>query len=130
MAKCRHFTCLLLYYCYLKLRFMVVERFSQNVINSGIFRLFIASGFFATVIFFVVNADLYTPLEMIFGIMGITIILKGISNIMLSMIISFFSLENKKDEMNFKYNEEKIESMLSELNVQEVLSSNSKLNAS
>jgi hypothetical protein len=109
---------------------MVVERFSQNVINSGLFRLFIAAGFFATVIFFVVNADFYTPIEMIFGIMGITIVLKGISNIMLSMIISFFSLENKKDELNFKYNEEKIESMLSELNVQEVLTSNNKLNAS
>ena len=109
---------------------MVVERFSQSVINSGILRLFIASGFFATVIFFVVNANLYTPLEMIFGIIGITIILKGITNIMLSMIISFFSLENKKNELNFKYIGEKIESMLSELNVQEVLSSNNKLNAS
>jgi len=103
---------------------MVVERFSQNVINSGIFRLFIASGFFATVIFFVINADFFTPMEIIFGIIGITIILKGISNIMLSMIISFFSLEDKKNELNFKYNEEKIESMLSELNVQEVFSSN------
>lgn len=109
---------------------MVVERFSQDVINSGIFRLFIASGFFATVIFFVINADFYTPIEMIFGIIGITIVLKGITNIMLSMIISFFNLENKKNELNFKYNEEKIESMLSELNVQEVISSNNKLNAS
>ncbi|WP_121628049.1 hypothetical protein [Poseidonibacter antarcticus] len=108
---------------------MVVERFSQSVINSGIFRLFIASGFFATVIFFVINAELFTPLEMIFGIMGVTIILKGIANLMLSLIISFFSLENKKNELDFKYNEEKIESMLSELNVQEVLSSNKKMNS-
>ncbi|APW66387.1 MULTISPECIES: hypothetical protein [Arcobacteraceae] len=105
---------------------MVVERFSQNVINSGIFRLFIASGFFATVIFFVVNADFFTPIEMIFGIIGVTIILKGISNIMLSMIISFFSLDNKKNELNFKYNEEKIDAMLSELNIQDVLASNKK----
>jgi len=108
---------------------MVVERFSQSVINSGIFRLFIASGFFATVIFFVINAELFTPLEMIFGIMGVTIILKGIANLMLSLIISFFSLENKRNELDFKYNEEKIESMLSELNVQEVLSSNKKMNS-
>lgn len=105
---------------------MVVERFSQSVINSGLLRLFIASGFFATVIFFVINADFFTPIEMIFGIIGVTIILKGIANIMLSMIISFFSLDNKKNELNFKYNEEKIESMLSELNVQEILSSNKK----
>lgn len=106
---------------------MVVERFSQDVINSGMFRLFVATGFFATVIFFVINADLFTPIEMILGIIGVTIVLKGITNIMLSMIISFFSLDNKRDELNFKYNEEKITEMLSELKVQDVLSSNEKL---
>lgn len=105
---------------------MVVERFSQDVINSGIFRLYIATGFFATLIFFVVNADFFTPLEMLFGIMGVTIILKGLSNMMLSMIISFFSLENKKEELDFKYNEEKIEAMLSELNVQDIVASEEK----
>jgi len=66
---------------------MIVERFSQDVINSGLFRLFIATGFFATIIFFVINAELFTPLEMILGTMGITVFLKGVSNIMLSMII-------------------------------------------
>jgi hypothetical protein len=105
---------------------MVVERFSQNVINSGVFRLYIATGFFATVIFFVVNADLYTPFEMIVGIMGVTIVLKGLSNIMLSLVISFFSLDAKKSELDFKYNEEKIDAMLNELNVQEIISSNEK----
>lgn len=105
---------------------MVVERFSQDVINSGIFRLYIATGFFATLIFFVVNADFFTPLEMLFGIMGVTIILKGLSNMMLSMIISFFSLDNKKQELDFKYNEEKIEAMLSELNVQDIVASEEK----
>lgn len=105
---------------------MVVERFSQDVINSGIFRLYIATGFFATLIFFVVNADFFTPLEMLFGIMGVTIILKGLSNMMLSMIISFFSLDNKKQELDFKYNEEKIEAMLSELNVQDIVAAEEK----
>ncbi|MCP4969065.1 MAG: hypothetical protein GY932_00555 [Arcobacter sp.] len=98
---------------------MIVEKFSQNVINSGIFRLYIATGFFATLIFFVVNADLYTPMEMIIGIIGITIILKGISNMMLSLIILLFNLDNKREELDFKYNEEKIEAMLSELGVKE-----------
>ena len=98
---------------------MVVENFSQNVVNSGIFRLYIATGFFATLIFFVINADLYTPLEMIFGIIGVTVILKGVSNMMLSLIILLFNLDNKRSELNFKYNEEKIDAMLAELNVQE-----------
>lgn len=103
---------------------MVVERFSQSVINSGIFRLYIATGFFATLIFFVINADLYTPLEMIFGIIGVTIILKGVSNMMLSLIILLFNLDNKRAELDFKYNEEKIDAMLAELTVQDAQSAN------
>ena len=107
---------------------MVVERFSQNVINSGVFRLYIATGFFATLIFFVVNADLYTPLEMIFGIVGVTIILKGVSNMMLSLIILLFNLDNKRAELDFKYNEEKINEMLNELGVQDAQKMNSQPN--
>ncbi|RXK00764.1 MULTISPECIES: hypothetical protein [Arcobacteraceae] len=98
---------------------MVVERFSQNLINSGIFRLYIATGFFATLIFFVINADLFTPMEMIFGIMGVTIILKGVTNMMLSLIILLFNLDNKREELKHKYNEDKIDAMLAELSVQD-----------
>ncbi|QKF68054.1 putative membrane protein [Arcobacter venerupis] len=105
---------------------MVVERFSQTVINSGIFRFYIATGFFATLIFFTINADLFTPMEMILGIILVTISLKGISNMMLSLIISLFSLDNKRNEFNFKYNEEKIQVMLNELTVKDVIDANTK----
>ncbi len=98
---------------------MVVETFSQSVINSGIFRLYIATGFFATSIFFVINADLFTPLEMIFGIISVTIALKGVSNMMLSLIILLFNLDNKRAELDFKYNEDKINAMMAELGVQD-----------
>ncbi|RXJ90216.1 hypothetical protein CRV01_03385 [Arcobacter sp. CECT 8983] len=98
---------------------MVVERFSQNLINSGIFKLYIATGFFATLIFFVINADLFTPMEMIFGIMGVTIVLKGVTNMMLSLIILLFNLDNKREELKHKYNEDKIDAMLAELSVQD-----------
>lgn len=107
---------------------MVVENFSQNVINSGLFRLYIATGFFATVIFFVINADIFTPIEMLIGIMGVTVILKGVSNMMLSLIILLFDLNKKKEELDFKYNESKIDAMLSELNVQEAQTINNKAN--
>lgn len=99
---------------------MVIERFSQAVVNSGIFRIYIAAGFFATSIFFIINADLFTPIEMLLGIILTTIILKGISNMMLSMIISLFSLDNKRSEFDFKYNEEKIQVMLNELAVKDI----------
>lgn len=107
---------------------MVVENFSQNVINSGLFRLYIATGFFATIIFFVINADIFTPIEMLIGIMGVTVILKGVSNMMLSLIILLFNLDNKKEELDFKYNEGKIDAMLSELSVQDAQAMNSKPN--
>ena len=103
---------------------MVIERFSQTVINSGVFRFYIATGFFATLIFFIINADLFTPMEMILGIILITIVLKGVSNMMLSLIISLFSLENKTNEFNFKYNEEKIQLMLNELTVKDISDAN------
>lgn len=94
---------------------MVIERFSQNLINSGIFKIYIATGFFATLIFFVVNSELFSPIEMILGSILITIILKGFSNLMLSFMVSSFSLENKKAEFDFKYNEEKINILLNQL---------------
>ena len=106
---------------------MIIERFSQTVINSVIFRLYIATGFFATLIFFVLNAELFTPFEMILGTILITIVLKGMSNLMLSLIISLFSLDNKRSEFDFKYNEEKIQVMLNELSVKEVMDVNKNL---
>ena len=99
---------------------MVIERFSQAVVNSRIFSIYTASASFATSIFFIINADLFTPIEMLLGIILTTIILKGISNMMLSMIISLFSLDNKRSEFDFKYNEEKIQVMLNELAVKDI----------
>ena len=73
------------------------------------------------------NAELFTPFEMILGTILITIVLKGMSNLMLSLIISLFSLDNKRSEFDFKYNEEKIQVMLNELSVKEVMDVNKNL---
>ncbi|PHR72748.1 MAG: hypothetical protein COA66_05705 [Arcobacter sp.] len=105
---------------------MIVERFTQNMINSGLFRLYIASGFFATSVFFVINAELFSPLEMILGVIGVTIALKGITNLMLSMIILLFSLDNKESEMDFKYQSERIDSLLNELQISSSTAKSSK----
>ena len=98
---------------------MVVERFGQGVVNSGLLNFFIATGFFATLIFFVLNAHIYTPFEIIFWVVTVTVALKGLSNLMLSLIILLFNLQNKQDEMDFENNKDNIESLLSELTVQE-----------
>ncbi len=105
---------------------MVIERFSQNVLNSGLFRLYIATGFFATLIFFVINSELFTPMEIVVWIVSITIFLKGVSNIMFSLLILLFSLDNKRTELEYKYNEEKIDAMLNELNIKEIIELNKK----
>jgi ABC-type antimicrobial peptide transport system permease subunit len=105
---------------------MVIERFSQGLVNSGIFKVYIATGFFASLIFFTLNAELFTPLEMLFGIIFITLVLKALSNVMLSLIISLFSLDNKREEFEFKYNEDKIQALLNELVIKEVSDSNDK----
>ena len=105
---------------------MVIERFSQNLMNSGLFKTYIATGFFATLLFFLFNSELFTPIEMLVGIIFITLLLKGLSNIMISLIISLFSLENKRKEFDFKYTEDKINAMLNELVVKDIIDSNSK----
>jgi len=105
---------------------MVVERFSQGVVNSGLLRLYVATGFFATLIFFVVNADFFTPMEMIFGVIASTIVFKSLGNMMLSLIISLFSLDNKEAQLDYQYNSEKIDALLSELTVKDAQKANSK----
>ena len=105
---------------------MVIERFSQNLINSGLFKTYIATGFFATILFFLFIFFFFTPIEMLVWIVVMTLLLKGLSNIMVSLIISLFSLENKRKEFEFKYNEDKINAMLSELVIKDVVDSNNK----
>jgi hypothetical protein len=45
---------------------------------------------------------------------------------MLSLIISLFSLDNKRNEFDFKYNKEKIQVMLNELSVKDMIDANRK----
>lgn len=94
---------------------MVVERFSQNLINTGIFRIYIAIGFFATIIFFTFNTELFSPLQMLFGAVLVTVTLKGFSNLMLSFIINNFSLDQKRMDFDNRYNEDKISLLLNQL---------------
>ncbi|WP_419765523.1 MAG: hypothetical protein ACNI28_03330 [Arcobacter sp.] len=94
---------------------MIIERFSKTVIASGIFRFYVAIGFFGTSLFFLFNVHLFTPMEMVLGIIFVTIFLKTMSNVMLSLLILLFSLDNKKAELDFKYHTQKIDELISEL---------------
>jgi hypothetical protein len=99
---------------------VVVERFSQNLINTGIFKIYIAIGFFATIIFFTFNSELFSPLQMLFGAILVTVTLKGFSNLMLSFIVNNFSLDQKRMEFDNRYNEDKINLLLNQLVVKDI----------
>lgn len=87
---------------------MVVERFSQNLINTGIFKLYVAVGFCATLIFFILNSQLFAPIEIVFGAILVTLFLRGAAHIIFSFIVRNFSLDKKVEYFDIKYNEEKI----------------------
>jgi hypothetical protein len=94
---------------------MVVESFSHRVVSSGVFNMYIATGFFATLIFFVLNSHIFTPLEMTLGTVAITILLKGVSNIMFSLIVLLFDLKKNNEEIEFKKSEEKLDLLVNEM---------------
>ena len=98
---------------------MVIERFSQKVLYSGVFNTYIATGFFSTLIFFVINSHLFTPFEMMFGTIIVTVALKGVSNMMLSLIILLFDLEHTKDKYALDMAEDKLDLLVNEIKMKE-----------
>jgi len=98
---------------------MNVENFSNLVQRSSIINIYVATAFFATLIYFVINANLYTPLEMIIGVMLSTIAFKGIGNLMFSLIILFFKSNNEQDLKTFDEISTKINGLLGDLSLQE-----------
>lgn len=97
----------------------MVERFTRRLFLSKIFDTYVAAVFFASMIFFVINAAHYTPLESIIGIVLITTAFKGVSNIMLSLVISLLNLENEQDRIEFEEASNRLESLVNDLAIQE-----------
>ena len=104
---------------------MDIEKFSNNIVRSNILTTYVATAFFATLIYFVINANLYTPIEMVFGVIISTVFFKSIGNIMFSLLIALFNLQNKEEEMAFDKLSTNVEGLLNDLALQE-----SKLNLS
>ena len=98
---------------------MLVENFTNRLLSSKILDVYVATAFFATLIFFVFNANAYTPLEMMFGVVFVTIAFKGLSYMMISLIILLFNLDNKKDQIAFKESSARIDGLLNDLTLQQ-----------
>jgi len=98
---------------------VVVETFSKKIMASKILNTYVAASFFATIIFFVLNSEMYTPIEMIISVVIVTIAFKGFANIMLSMTIALISLDNTQDKIEFEKAANKLESLVNDLAIQE-----------
>ncbi|MEA3553845.1 MAG: hypothetical protein U9R39_05535 [Campylobacterota bacterium] len=98
---------------------MIVENFSKKIITSRLLDTYVAASFFATLIFFVLNSNVYSPFEMILGVIIVTTAFKGIANIMLSMTISLVNLDNEQDSVEFEEASSKLESLVNDLAIQE-----------
>jgi hypothetical protein len=108
---------------------MKTEEFSKTLIQSKIFDTYVATGFFGIVIFFVLNASFYTPIEMLFATVFVTVIFKGIANMMLSMNISLINLKRIHEKINFNEGADNLESLVNDLAIQEAaIQSNKTIN--
>jgi len=107
---------------------MTTEEFSKKLLQSKIFDTYVATVFFGTVIFFVLNASYYTPIEMIFWIVFVTILFKGMANIMISMVISLINLSNEHDRLDFEKSADELESLVNDLSIQEAAVQSAKTN--
>ena len=107
---------------------MKTEEFSKKILQSKIFDTYVAAVFFGTIIFFVLNADFYTPIEVIFWVMFVTILFKGLANIMLSLLIGLLNLSNEQDKLEFEQASNDLDSLIKDLAIQEAAIQSAKTN--
>ncbi len=98
---------------------MLVEEFSNKVIRSKTIDTYVATAFFAVIIFFTLNADLYTPVEMLFGVIFSTIAFKGLSHMMIALIILLYDFDHKKESMELSEVSSRINGLLNDLSLQQ-----------
>lgn len=98
---------------------MVIQAFSKKFLSSRLLDTYVAASFFGTIIFFVLNSDYYTPFEMIFWVVFVTVAFKGLANIMFSLLISLIQLDNEQDKLEFEKSSNKLDSLVNDLAIKE-----------
>jgi len=98
---------------------MNVEKFSNKLVRSNITNTYVATAFFATLIYFTINSNLYTPMEILLGVILSTIFFKGIANLMFSLVIALFNLKSQEEELAFDKISTRVEGLLNDLSLQE-----------
>jgi hypothetical protein len=98
---------------------VVIQAFSKKFLSSRLLDTYVAASFFGTIIFFVLNSEYYTPFEIIFWVVFVTVAFKGFANIMFSLLISLVELNNEEDRLEFEKSSNKLESLVSDLAIKE-----------
>lgn len=98
---------------------MLVENFTNRLLNSRIIDTYVATAFFATLIFFILNAHAYTPIEMMVGVVFVTVAFKGLSHMMISLIVLLYNFDNKKEAASFDETSSRIDGLLNDLALQQ-----------
>jgi predicted histidine transporter YuiF (NhaC family) len=106
---------------------MIIARFSQRIVQSRMLDLYVATVFFSTTIFFILNSASYTPLEMMYSIVFVTIIAKGFANIMLAMLISLFKFDNEYEKLAFEKSAKEAELLAKELKLKSTKEHNERI---
>lgn len=98
---------------------MLVEEFSNKVLRSKVIDTYVATAFFAVLVFFVLNSDVYTPFEMMFGVVFVTIAFKGLAHMMIALIILLYSFDNKRESTEFGEISSRINGLVNDLTLQQ-----------
>jgi len=108
---------------------MIIYNFAKKMKRSKILDTYVATVFFGTLIFFVLNLNSFDPIEILAGVMLVTIAFKGIANIMFSMIISFVDFDSLNDAVEFEKSAQKVEALVNELSLKQASVKETKANS-
>jgi len=97
----------------------MVENFFFKIIKTKFIDFYVATAFFATVIFFILNISLYTPIEILMGIIIVTLIFKGLAHLIVSIILMFYDLNKIEQNLEYKKKLNKLETLVNELSIQQ-----------
>jgi hypothetical protein len=98
---------------------VVVEKFTHHFIASRVLDIYVGTAFFATLIFFVLNANAFNPLEIIFGVIMVTIGFKGLGHFVMALVISLFNIDNQKEKIDFDEKSARIDGLMNDLALQQ-----------
>jgi len=99
---------------------MVTRIIFNKIQGSSFIDLYLLSGFTLSLIFFILNYQDYKPIEVFFGIIILTVIIKSLINIMLGLLIKFQNVEELKEDTKYQDEVKNIELLLQDYNLQTI----------